>query len=510
MTFKVKNILTIFAICISTVCVISLVKVIWFAKEPMIPTETQVMPKVVTVPQQPDMDSKDVVSQVTTLQQSPILDSAMSSTETPTEKQPALDSPALDSKDMAIRDKLLRAVENARKGNSSNLDEIIDNIGQYALKEFLPDFISFLEEDDAQVQLLGAVALYHLKDKESKDAVYQYVQGKDFKQLEKMVYAQDINERDYTQQMLASSIAIMTLGDIGDESVIPLLKSLKGIEDLKLEFGGGPVELALAKLGAVESLSDVRPDADHRSISRAAGAISKIRDPKKVPELMATVYNEECARQVRDTCIRTLGKINTEDVPDLMLSVINDSELPTTMRGTAVITASQTGNKIFIEPLLEIAESNSEFDIEAILGLAILEPDKHIKRVFEKIRDVNEPDIFRRSLAGRAQMYIPKKTLRDNKDELYACLNTTKTDGTPHDKVRVYMWTMIYNLFGEEPKVVLSSLKVADSIKGLVHRKVLLRHNFETASELREQTDEELNAIVQVYEPESLKEKEDG
>jgi hypothetical protein len=76
----------------------------------------------------------------------------------------------------------------------------------------------------------------------------------------------------------------------------------------------------------------------------AAGAIRKIRDPKKIPELMATVYNESCAGPIRNAALEALGGINTSDVPEFLLDVIKAPQIPVSMQRTAMRVAAERGN----------------------------------------------------------------------------------------------------------------------------------------------------------------------
>ncbi len=368
-------------------------------------------------------------------------------------------------KERLIREKLLQAVENAKGGDRKELYMMIEFVprdkGVNITKKMLSEFISFLNEKDPQVQLLGTHGLYILKSPESKEVLFEYLKGKDFTRLEKMVSAGIIDRRHAGWEMQASSLAIMTLGKLGDKSVIPLLESIRQKANLESEWGFSPVEEAMAELGAVEILSNIPPGSDEGQIRRAAHAIRKIRDPNKAPDLMTIVYDVNCAPPIRNSALEAVGKINTVCVPEFLLRLINDSQIPMSMRRMAVITAAQTGNEMFEETLLEIAESNSEIRIEGLCGLTLLKTDKYLKNIFRMIRDTNEPDGFRNTLTGRLILYIPwqkkRQMLEGQKDELYSFLNTNKTDGSPHDEIRIRMWRLINDVFGEEPSIVLSS-----------------------------------------------------
>jgi HEAT repeat protein len=410
-----------------------------------------------------------------------------------------------------IREKLLQAVEKAKRGDWREVDMAIQIVardrGVNITEKMLPDFISFLKGENPQVQLLGAQGLYILKSPESKEVLFEYLKGKDFNRLEEMVSAEIIDRRHAGWEMQASSLAIMTLGKLGDKSVIPLLESVRQQANLEFEWGFSPVEEALAELGAVEILSNIPPGSDEEQIRRAANAIRKIRDPNKAPELMTIVYDGNCAPTIRNSALEAVGKINAVGVPEFLLRLINDSQIPMSMRRTAVITAAQTGNEMFEETLLEIAVSNSEIRIEGLCGLALLKPDKYLKNIFRMIRDEKEPDEFRNTLTGRLILYIPwqqkRQMLEGQKDELYSCLNTNKTDGRPHDEIRIKVWRLINELFGEEPSIVLSS----KSSWGISTLKYIIRDNLRqqwrnepwnepSIGELKEMTNEKFKRIV--------------
>ncbi len=206
------------------------------------------------------------------------------------------------------REKLRQAVRNAKGGDRNELDASIESVarGRYVevTEELLPDFVSFLQDEDPQVQLLGAQSLYALKSPESTETLSTYLRGKDFAKLKEMADTGGLDARHAARwEGQASVIAILALGEIGDKSAIPLLESLKEVKEL---HDGAPVERALAKLGAIESLSNVPPGADNKRIWRACDAISEIKDPQKVLELMATVYNKNCALPIRDTALPAL------------------------------------------------------------------------------------------------------------------------------------------------------------------------------------------------------------
>ncbi|MBM4046264.1 MAG: hypothetical protein FJ279_14230, partial [Planctomycetes bacterium] len=183
---------------------------------------------------------------------------------------------ALGEQPVLANEKLLDVVAKANRGNRNELRAMLHAFKRpgavQVSKDALPELVRVLKEDDAELQLLAAHGLYALKSPQTKDALVQFLGKKDFRKLEKRAHAGEISERSYESQLRASSLAVMTLGEIGDKSVIPLLQSLRGFKDLKFEWGGGPVEQALAKLGSegLNTLYSIGPDADDEKINKAS------------------------------------------------------------------------------------------------------------------------------------------------------------------------------------------------------------------------------------------------
>lgn len=483
MAFKAKKILVITIICILTVFVVSLVKVIWFAKEPGMPTETQVMPK------------------VTTVQQPPIEDSVIGPKETSAEKRPVL-----NSKKMVIREKMRRAVENASKGNRRELGEITNTLEQHVSKELLPDYISYLGNDNAQVQLLGASALYHLKDKESKDAVYQYVQGKDFKQLEKMVYAQDMDERDYTQQMLASSLAIMTLGDIGDESVIPLLESLKGIKDLKLEFGYGTVHHALAMIGpeGIRILSKIRSGDDPRDKMRTESAIRHVKDPACIGALIEIVKNLECPENIRGAAISALSEMdNSKETIPFLISVMQSSEYSQYLREVAAKAIGTTDLPDARDALQkELENPDSTVSNACLLSLAANDPQKYLSEVMEWVMNTSLPMKDRKQLA-LGLFHMDAQVLAGHNEEIASGLTATDKDKHPADEVRVYIWKTLNKSTGQEVSLEVEDETLAyQELYGEIRQKTIRENVHASVAEVKEMVDTRIKSIIIKWQPE--------
>ena len=117
------------------------------------------------------------------------------------------------------------------------------------------------------------------------------------------------------------------------------------------------------------------------------------------------------------------------------------------------------------------------------------------------VYSTKEPDEFRSLLTARFIVYIPwqqkRQILEGRKDELYACLNTNKTNGSPHDEIRVKMWRLINEVFNEEPSIVLSSKssKCITTLKGIIRHK-LRRRRWPSVAEQEKRVEEKFKTIV--------------
>jgi len=362
-----------------------------------------------------------------------------------------------------IRAILHRAVENAKTGDREELHSVIQSIGKpyeiYTSDKLLPDYISFLNDKDGDVQVLGATCLCSLKSPKSVDALVKYLQSKDFSKLEKMVSAGEVTEQDALCYLWAAPMAIMALGEIGDKSVIPFLESLRNI-DFHLEWGWGPVEEALAKLGALKSLSSVPAGADERQIGRTEHAIRSIKDPNLAPELMAMVRNKMVALSTRCAAMYALGGIISPGIAEFLFEVINDSNCPEGLRlsaaDSAVTMVSRTKDPIAEKRLLVYAENpSSNIRPNVLLQLAICMPDKYLGRWFETIMDTNEDPEFRNKLVEMEGATFPSISiymhdiLEAHRDLLYNCLNASDKNGRPMDKIREETWRIINKILHE-------------------------------------------------------------
>lgn len=387
-------------------------------------------------------------------------------------------------KQTSAREQVLQAVESTKKGNMGQISLVLQFIGKgeknYISKELLPDYISFLKDKHGKVQQLGAMGLCRIRTPEATKALFEYLKAKDLRKLDKDIEKGDVDFDHAAGEVYASVAAIWAMGVSGDKSAIPLLKSLQGIRCLGLE-GSYPVEAALARLGEINSLTNIPPDADRKKISRASSTIRKIRDPQKVPELIATVRNPKIADSIRYSSIKALGEIgksnsNSPGISDFLVDIIGDSSYNRISRMYAAIAAGKTKAPITEKPLLAHAQDpNSDIRQYAFMGLVLSTPEKYLKSLVERIMDPNENLEFRKSLTGVLNMYtqFERGFLNDYREQLYKCLNAADRDGRPVNEIRVRMWELISDRYGDEPEIVLGS----NSREAIVTLRSLIRHN---------------------------------
>lgn len=357
---------------------------------------------------------------------------------------------------------LLQAVDSAKKGDRAKLHEIANSEYSKFSEELLPDLIGMLNEKDAQIQLIATRGLNVIKSKKSKDALVDYLKGKDYVKLEKSLRKGELAPDQYLWQIQSAVQTIMALGEIGDKSVIPLLESLRNIKDIhNLEGAGSPVESALVNLGAdgFKSLGKLGKNADGKEISRAAEAISSIRKESQLPSLVSTVKDDSCAEEVRAASVSAIAKIQGSNSLPYIVSIIRENKYPAYVRGRAIFEASKygynEGGEAAVEELVEDAGSGIRPD--GMFYLAKMSPEKHLVEAIEFMMDTNQPLAERERLS----MYFDiRKTnpamVRRNKEMFIGCLKAVKVDGTPADQVRSYIWLVLYEATGEAYDVELS------------------------------------------------------
>lgn len=360
-----------------------------------------------------------------------------------------------------FRADLLKAVSDAEKNDRRSLESFIERlVEEPALPQSMhEDFIQLLVHNDSQVQLLGAIGLYKVNSRKSKECIQDFIKCKDFEELDKAAESGVLSERQYQEHINATIYAVKTLAEIGDENSIPLLMSLLNVPDLKyMHQGGGPVEEALAKLGAAESLSKIGVDASPVEVERATGAVLRIKDPKKVSALIATAVDNQCHINIRISAIRAIGNINTEEAAQFLLAVMENADMPERLRAWSLIAAGNTRREIFKEPLLRIAQDrDSPIRVEAYFGLVALAPEQFISVLFEKMMDIQEEDDFRELLIARFN-YIDRLAQQQYKPFFYTVLQVETQGGKPFDGMRIMAWAKIYDLFRETPPITLTSI----------------------------------------------------
>lgn len=413
------------------------------------------------------------------------------------------------------REWMLKVIENAKKGNRQELDGIIRSIDKSiemarardvsVTKELLPEFISYLKDKDAQVQLLGVRALYAIRSPEGTKALLTYLKKKNFRELHKKIEKKPIKQTDliqYFYEIQASVTAIMALGESGDKSAIPLLESLQGTKDLGLEMISNPVERALAQLGAYESLLNIPPNADKKKIMSASSVVRKIRDPNKIPELIATVRDPKIAGSIRSASIHALSEINPPRIANLFVNIIDDPNNSKALRCGAAIAAGKTKDNS-VEKHLLIYANDSKSDIRqyAFIGLILCRPEHYVNLWFDKIMDTSEEQEFRRSLVGVLNLYASHTLRRSHRESLYNCLNAADKDGRPIDMIRVRVWELIYRLYKEEAKVTLTTRdsEVTASMRSVIDLRIRRKNYRLRFAERRKMIEEEIQRIVNVY-----------
>ncbi len=417
-----------------------------------------------------------------------------------------------DDKVSLARKELHQAIKEAKEGNRAHIHQIIDGFGKrkgdktYVSEKLLPDYISFLKDKDAQVQFLGTQALYAINNPQSTKPLIEYLKSKNFKTWEsKKKNREGISNQEryqYFYEIHATVAAVAALGNSGDKSAIPVLKSLQGVEDIRLEMVSNPVEIALAQLGSYDSLMNIHPDDNEEKIGNASGAVSAIRDPNKVPELTATLQNPKIANSIRSAAMTALTEINPPGIAELFVKIMSDPNYSQSLQCSAAIKAGKTKDKAIEGKLLEhVQDPNSFIRPYAFVGLVLCMPEKYINPCFDKIMDTNEEQEFRKNLTGVFHLYSSRNILKNYREGLYNCLNASDKDGKPIDRIRVLMWELINELYKEEPSVTLTTRdsRVTAPIRSVINLRIM-RNNYRLRfPERQKMIEEEIQSIVSVY-----------
>lgn len=380
------------------------------------------------------------------------------------------------------REVLLQAVEGAKKGDRTKLGQIADSGNALFAEELLPDLIVLLKENDAQIQLVAVQGLYVIKNPKTKDALVAYLQGKDYAKLEKSLIKGEFDRNQYLWQIQSAVCAILTLGEVGDSSVITLLESLRSVKELRhFEGMGAPVEVALAKLGidGIKSISKVGPNADGNEITRAAQAISQIRNASQLPSLVATVQDDTTAEAIRGSAVTAIAEIQGSNALPFVVSVMREKKYPAQVRAQAVVEASKLGSaetEMALQELLE--DPGCGIRPECLYYLAKMSPQRHLRRAVEFMMDKTQTPMDREKLCNCFWVRdFDASAIKQHREMLLDCLKAVREDGTPADDIRVKLWVVLNRTTGEEPDIELGARK---SVAAL-----LLKDHIETVYRMR-------------------------
>jgi HEAT repeat protein len=373
-------------------------------------------------------------------------------------------------------------VEGAKKGNRAKLGQITESGNALFAEELLPDMIVLLKEKDAQIQLVAVQGLYVIRNPKSKDALVAYLQGKDYAKLEKSLIKGELDRNQYLWEIQSAVCAILTLGEVGDKSVIPLLESLRSVKELRhFEGMGAPVEVALAKLGidGIESIRKVGPNEDGNEITRAAQAISQIRNASQLPSLVATVQDDTTAEAIRGSAVTAIAEIQGSNALPFVLSVMREKKYPAQVRAQAVVEASKLGSaetEMAIQELLE--DPGCGIRPECLYYLAKMSPQRHLRRAVEFMLDKTQTPMEREKLSNCFWVRgFDANAIKQNREMLLECVKAAREDGTPADDIRVKLWIVLNRATGEEPVVELG-VRNSDAVS-------LLRNHMESVYRMR-------------------------
>jgi HEAT repeat protein len=408
-----------------------------------------------------------------------------------------------------------KAVAEARQGKRAKLGELIESPQAEFPRSVMPALITLLEDDDAQVQLFATRGLGIMKRPESKDALMRYLRNKDFGKLEKLLSEHELDEQQYGWHIMAATLAVMALGEVGDESAIPLLESLRDIKDLTK---GNPVEHALVKLGGGQSngVYRLRPNAKNSEISGFRKAVRDIRDPKQVPALIATI-RDPASHGVRDVALEALGDIQGTNALPFVLQVIKDTNYPTYLRDSGITVARridpQEARRV-AQGALDTAGGAMRW--HCLYALTLLNPDQYVEQAISFVLDTSMNIEERLSFVKRYNLYVDDHAtitgiVQKYRVQFEKCLHAQDKDGAPADDIRYETWKLINMATGAEPYVEFSgrNANAADCLHALIRNQLeaanyRLRHRRPDA-EIQRDISEKYGRIVQFADKQSEK-----
>ncbi len=393
------------------------------------------------------------------------------------------------------------AMAEARQGNRRKLKELVER-GEKAKfpQSLFSVLVRLLEDPDPLVQCLGTRGLCLLKRRESRGPLTRYLQQKDFRLWEQQVQTGKISEEDYTWHVMAGVFAVMALGEVGDESTIPLLESLRGIKDLEK---GNAVEHALVKLGGglANGAYRLRPNAKQSEISAFRKAVRSIRDPEKVPVLIATVRNP-ASHGVRDVALEALADILETKALPFVMQVAKDTNYPAYLRDTAITVA----RRIDPQEAARVAKwaldtaVDEEMRCYALYAMTLVDPEQYVEQAIRFVVDTSITPERRLFFAKRFNLYVDdavviKNIVRKYTAQFETWLRAEIKDGIPADGIRYEAWELINSATGAEPCVEFSkrNTHAADAL----HDRI--RNQLEAANyrRLHRRPDEEIQQEIE-------------
>jgi hypothetical protein len=241
------------------------------------------------------------------------------------------------------------------------------------------------------------------------------------------------------------------------------------------------VEVALAKLGidGIESIRKVGPNEDGNEITRAAQAISQIRNASQLPSLVATVQDDTTAEAIRGSAVTAIAEIQGSNALPFVLSVMREKKYPAQVRAQAVVEASKLGSaetEMAIQELLE--DPGCGIRPECLYYLAKMSPQRHLRRAVEFMLDKTQTPMEREKLSNCFWVRgFDANAIKQNREMLLECVKAAREDGTPADDIRVKLWIVLNRATGEEPVVELG-VRNSDAVS-------LLRNHMESVYRMR-------------------------
>jgi HEAT repeat protein len=409
----------------------------------------------------------------------------------------------LDPATLSAQQTLREAVRLAKQGNRDKISQLISALERgekiFISEKLLPEYNSFLKNRDSQVQLLGTYGLRAISSPKSKKPLINYLESMDskifkHKPSDNSVSADESFVQKYMWSWQAVGLSAETLGKVGDKSAIPVLESFK---DFPQYESWNPVKDALAKLGSVESFTNITPESSISEKATAASGISAIRDPGKVSELIEIVKDSNATIPNRIAATEALCEIKTSEALLFVFATAKDTSFQLNIRCMATLFLGKIQDKDLEEWLLELTNDKS-IKAYAITGLVLYKPEKYFNNWVNTIMDSNELNKLREDTISLS-MYIPIDLLRNQRKQLYLFLNAENNDEKPNDQIRALGWRLINQTFKEQPSIVFSnpSSPCISDIKSLITTGLLKSRLPNTSlTDLEKKADEILKSII--------------